>query len=41
MIVICETVGCANEGIAITFVEATETVSCGPCGQPITNIEVK
>jgi len=41
MIVICETDGCANKGIAIEFADQTESVTCGPCGQPITNIEVK
>ena len=41
MIVICETEGCVNNGIAIEFAEATGEVTCGPCGQQITNIEVK
>jgi ribosomal protein S27E len=41
MIVICETENCPNKGIAIEFAEATENVSCGPCGNIITDIEVK
>ena len=41
MIVICETDGCLNKGIAIEFADQTESVTCGPCGQTITNIEVK
>jgi len=41
MIVICETIDCPNNGIAIEFAESNENVTCGPCSQPITNIEVK
>jgi len=41
MITICETETCPNNGVAVEFAEATGSVTCGPCGQPITNIEVK
>jgi len=41
MIVICETIDCPNNGIVLEFAEVTGFVTCGPCGESITNIEVK
>lgn len=34
----CHTPTCENQGVPILVPEDAETVVCGPCGQPITDL---
>ena len=34
----CETTGCENHGVPIPIPDDYGTVTCGPCGQPITDL---
>lgn len=37
--VTCRTEGCENEGYTLILTDPGHTVICGPCGQPIADIE--
>lgn len=37
--VTCRTEGCENEGYTLVLSQPGHTIICGPCGQPITDID--
>ena len=37
-VLICETIGCANEGVSVVLETDATNIGCGPCGEVITNV---
>lgn len=37
-VLICETTGCANEGVSVVLETDATAFACGPCGEAISNV---